>query len=155
MACLAMVHTTQRAFATLLPSKQMQHSRVRKPPQARRRVCLRKLSRGTIIAANGLSRIVNRAGCGPITGSTGMEMGWIAWIIVGLIAGLLARFIVPGQEPGGLLITIILGIVGGIVGGFLGGLLGLGAGGFIWNIILATIGAIVLIVIYNAVRRRA
>ncbi len=83
-----------------------------------------------------------------------MEMGWITWIIVGAIAGLLAKWIVPGREPGGIIVTIILGIVGGLLGGWLANLLGLGTGGFIWNIILATIGAILLILIYNAVTRR-
>lgn len=83
-----------------------------------------------------------------------MEQGWIAWIIIGLIAGALAKWIVPGREPGGIIVTIILGIVGGLLGGWLAGLLGLGAGGFIWSIVLATLGAIILIFIYNAVARR-
>ena len=75
----------------------------------------------------------------------------IFWIIVGLIAGALAKFIMPGDDPGGFIITIILGIAGAIVGGFLASLIGIGGGGTIWTIIIATIGAIILLAIYRAV----
>ena len=75
----------------------------------------------------------------------------IGWIIIGLIAGALAKFVMPGDDPGGFIITIILGIAGALVGGFLAGLIGIGGGGIIWTIIIATIGAIVLLAIYRAV----
>ena len=75
----------------------------------------------------------------------------IFWIIVGLIAGALAKFVMPGDDPGGFIITIILGIAGAIVGGFLASLIGIGGGGIIWTIIIATIGAIILLAIYRAV----
>jgi uncharacterized membrane protein YeaQ/YmgE (transglycosylase-associated protein family) len=75
----------------------------------------------------------------------------IFWIIVGLIAGALAKFIMPGDDPGGFIITILLGIAGTIVGGFLASLIGIGGGGTIWTIIIATIGAIILLAIYRAV----
>ncbi len=75
----------------------------------------------------------------------------IGWIIIGGIAGALAKFIMPGDDPGGFVITIILGIAGALVGGFLASLIGLGGGGFIWSIIIATIGAIILLAIYRAV----
>jgi uncharacterized membrane protein YeaQ/YmgE (transglycosylase-associated protein family) len=75
----------------------------------------------------------------------------IFWIIVGLIAGALAKFVMPGDDPGGFIITIILGIAGAIVGGFLASLIGIGGGGTIWTIIIATIGAIILLAIYRAV----
>jgi len=74
----------------------------------------------------------------------------IFWIIVGLIAGALAKFIMPGDDPGGFIITILLGIAGAIVGGFLASLIGIGGGGTIWTIIIATIGAIILLAIYRA-----
>jgi uncharacterized membrane protein YeaQ/YmgE (transglycosylase-associated protein family) len=73
----------------------------------------------------------------------------IFWIIVGLIAGALAKFIMPGDEPGGFIITIILGIAGAVVGGFLASLIGIGGGGLIWSVIIATIGAIILFVVYR------
>jgi len=75
----------------------------------------------------------------------------IFWIIVGLIAGALAKFVMPGDDSGGFIITILLGIAGAIVGGFLASLIGIGGGGIIWTIIIATIGAIILLAIYRAV----
>lgn len=82
----------------------------------------------------------------------GESMGIITWIIVGLIAGALGKLIMPGDDPGGIIVTILLGMVGAIVGGFIvQGLLGLGGGGFIWSILVATLGAIILLAIYRMV----
>jgi len=79
-------------------------------------------------------------------------IGIIAWIIIGLIAGGLGKLIMPGDDPGGIIVTILLGIAGAFVGGFITqNLLGLGSGGFIWSIIVATLGAIILLVIYRLV----
>lgn len=75
----------------------------------------------------------------------------IGWIIIGLIAGALGKLIMPGDDPGGVFVTMLLGIAGAFVGGFLASLVGLGGGGFIWTIIVATIGAIILLAIYRAV----
>jgi uncharacterized membrane protein YeaQ/YmgE (transglycosylase-associated protein family) len=75
----------------------------------------------------------------------------IGWIIIGAIAGALGKLIMPGDDPGGIIVTILLGIAGAFVGGFLASLIGLGGGGFIWTIIIATIGAIILLAIYRAV----
>jgi uncharacterized membrane protein YeaQ/YmgE (transglycosylase-associated protein family) len=75
----------------------------------------------------------------------------IFWIIVGGVAGALAKLIMPGDDPGGFIITILLGIAGAIVGGFLASLIGIGGGGWIWSIIIATIGAIILLVIYRLI----
>jgi uncharacterized membrane protein YeaQ/YmgE (transglycosylase-associated protein family) len=77
-------------------------------------------------------------------------MGIITWIIIGAIAGALAKLIMPGDDPGGIIVTILLGIVGAFVGGFLTSLVGIGGGGFIWTIIVATVGAIILLAIYRA-----
>jgi uncharacterized membrane protein YeaQ/YmgE (transglycosylase-associated protein family) len=73
----------------------------------------------------------------------------IAWIIIGLVAGALAKLIMPGDDPGGIIVTILIGIAGAFVGGFLASLIGLAEGGLIWTIIIATIGAIVLLAIYR------
>lgn len=81
-------------------------------------------------------------------------MGIITWIIIGLIAGALAKLIMPGDDPGGIIITIIIGMVGSVLGGFLASLVGLGGGGLIWSIIVAVIGAIILLAIYRAVAGR-
>ncbi len=82
----------------------------------------------------------------------------IGWIIIGAIAGALGKLLMPGDDPGGIIVTILLGIAGAFVGGFLASLVGLGEGGFIWTIIVATIGAIILLAIYRALaggRRRS
>jgi uncharacterized membrane protein YeaQ/YmgE (transglycosylase-associated protein family) len=79
-------------------------------------------------------------------------------IIVGLIAGALARFLVPGRDPMSIGATIVLGILGSFVGGFLADVLfrddttdrGLSPAGLIGSVI----GAIVLLLIYNAVTNR-
>jgi uncharacterized membrane protein YeaQ/YmgE (transglycosylase-associated protein family) len=84
-------------------------------------------------------------------------MGIIAWIVVGLIAGILAKLIMPGDDPGGFIITTIIGIVGAFVGGFVMQQLlgGTGLTGFsIWSILVATLGAIILLAIYRLVAPR-
>ena len=78
----------------------------------------------------------------------------IGWIIIGAIAGALAKLIMPGDDPGGMIVTILIGIAGAFVGGFLASLIGIGGGGVIWTIIIATIGAIILLAIYRAVAGR-
>jgi uncharacterized membrane protein YeaQ/YmgE (transglycosylase-associated protein family) len=83
-------------------------------------------------------------------------VGLISWIVVGLIAGLLARWITPGPDPGGIIVTVLVGMAGASVGGFLVGILGgAGATGLnIWSILVATIGALLLLFLYNLVARR-
>ena len=83
-------------------------------------------------------------------------MGLISWIVVGLVAGLLARWITPGPDPGGIIVTVLVGMAGASVGGFLVRILGgAGATGLnIWSILVATIGALLLLFIYNLVARR-
>ncbi len=78
-------------------------------------------------------------------------MGIISWVVVGLIAGLLARLVVPGDGPRGLIVTTVVGMVGAVVGGTLIGLLGgVGATGLnVWSVLVATLGAIVLLFVYR------
>ena len=82
-------------------------------------------------------------------------MGIISWIFLGLIAGALAKFLVPGKDPGGFIVTILIGIVGAIVGGFLGSFIGLGrVESFdLGGIVVATLGAIILLVLYRLFRK--
>ena len=85
-------------------------------------------------------------------------MGIIAWLVVGAIAGVLAGYLVKGDEGLGLIGRIALGIVGALVGGFLAGLLLPGEdyinGINLTTIITATIGAVIVVVAYNALRGR-
>src|SRR5438876_5023780 len=76
--------------------------------------------------------------------------GIIAWLVVGLIAGFLASLVMRGGGYG-IVGDIIVGLVGTLIGGFLASLLGIGAGGLIGTIIIAFIGACILIAILRAV----
>ncbi len=59
----------------------------------------------------------------------------------------------PGNDPGGFIITILLGIAGALVGGFIASALGFGGvnGLNIWSIVIAILGAILLLFIYRLV----
>lgn len=86
-------------------------------------------------------------------------MGIISWLVVGAIAGVLAGYLVKGDEGLGLIGRIALGIVGALVGGFLAGVLLPGGGDYVnginlTTIITATIGAVIVVVAYNALRGR-
>ena len=81
-------------------------------------------------------------------------MSIIGWIILGLIAGFIASKIV-NREGEGFFLDIILGIVGALVGGWLFEFFGkTGVTGFnLYSMFVAIIGAIVVLVVYHAVRR--
>ena len=85
-------------------------------------------------------------------------MGIISWIILGLIAGFIGSKIVNRQGQG-FWLDIVLGIIGALVGGFLFDMFGAsGVTGLnIYSMIVAVVGAVVVLLIYNAVtgRRRA
>ena len=85
-------------------------------------------------------------------------MGILTWIILGLVAGVIGKLIMPGDDPGGFIITILLGIAGALVGGFIASALGFGTvSGFnLGSIVIAVLGAILLLLIYRlVVGRRA
>ena len=83
-------------------------------------------------------------------------MGIISWIVIGAFAGLVARRIVPGPDPARSIITIILGIAGASLGGFtIGVLAGSGTTSFdVWTMLVATLGAIMLLYLYGQFVRR-
>jgi uncharacterized membrane protein YeaQ/YmgE (transglycosylase-associated protein family) len=82
-------------------------------------------------------------------------MGILAWIVLGLLAGAIAKAIMPGKDPGGILVTMLIGIVGAFLGGFLGNMItGSGLTGFsLWSLLLAIIGALILLWIYRMTTR--
>ena len=81
-------------------------------------------------------------------------MGILAWIILGLISGFIASKIV-NKSGEGILLDIVLGIVGALVGGWLfnqfghSGVTGLN----LYSMLVAVVGAILVLVIYHAIRR--
>jgi uncharacterized membrane protein YeaQ/YmgE (transglycosylase-associated protein family) len=81
-------------------------------------------------------------------------MGWIAWIVLGLVAGFIGSKIV-NKSGEGLLLDIILGIIGAVVGGWVFSFFGAhGVTGFnIYSLIVAVIGAVIVLVVYHAIRR--
>jgi uncharacterized membrane protein YeaQ/YmgE (transglycosylase-associated protein family) len=83
------------------------------------------------------------------------DMGIISWIILGLIAGFIGSKIVDKQGQG-LWLNIALGIIGALVGGFLFSFFGVsGVTGLnIWSMIVAIVGSVVVLLIYNAVTAR-
>jgi uncharacterized membrane protein YeaQ/YmgE (transglycosylase-associated protein family) len=83
-------------------------------------------------------------------------MGILSWIVLGLIAGFIASKIV-NKTGSGMTMDIALGVVGAIVGGFLASFLGIGGvtGFNFGSIIIAVIGAVVVLLVYRAVASRA
>jgi Predicted membrane protein len=80
-------------------------------------------------------------------------MSFVWWILVGLIAGWATGKIMKGSGYG-VLMDIGLGIVGAIVGGMLLGVLGISTpGGLLPTILLAILGAVVVVVVVRLLRR--
>ena len=78
-------------------------------------------------------------------------MSIFGWIILGLIAGFIGSKIVNSQGQG-FWLNIALGIIGALVGGFLFSLFGSeGVTGLnIWSMVVAIVGSVVVLLIYNA-----
>jgi uncharacterized membrane protein YeaQ/YmgE (transglycosylase-associated protein family) len=81
----------------------------------------------------------------------------LAWILFGFLAGALARLVTPGKHPHGCMTTIAIGIAGAVLGGLGGSVLfdrkvqwHFGLGPFA----LAVLGAVILLLFLQAVRRR-
>jgi uncharacterized membrane protein YeaQ/YmgE (transglycosylase-associated protein family) len=70
--------------------------------------------------------------------------GWLGWILIGLIAGALAGRVVRGRGFG-CLVDIVVGIAGAFIGGILVGYFVQGAAGFWESLVVAFIGAVVLL----------
>jgi uncharacterized membrane protein YeaQ/YmgE (transglycosylase-associated protein family) len=81
-------------------------------------------------------------------------MGFLSWIIVGLIAGIIAKLIMG--DSFGWIITIVLGIVGAFVGGWAFSLFGGPSvtGINLMSILVAVVGAVIVLAIYGLIVRR-
>lgn len=84
-------------------------------------------------------------------------LGILGWIVLGALAGWIASIITGTSSRQGCLMDIVVGIVGALVGGFVFGLLGgTGVTGFnLGSLIVAVIGAVIVLLIYKAIRGRA
>ncbi|HHT86205.1 MAG TPA: GlsB/YeaQ/YmgE family stress response membrane protein [Clostridiales bacterium] len=83
-------------------------------------------------------------------------MGIIGWLIIGALAGWIASLITGNDEKMGAWLNILVGIVGAFVGGLVMNLLGgRGVTGFnIWSLLVSTLGAVIILLIVNAIRRK-
>jgi uncharacterized membrane protein YeaQ/YmgE (transglycosylase-associated protein family) len=86
---------------------------------------------------------------------------FFSWVVLGLIAGALAKLIMPGDQKGGCLLTILLGVIGAVIGGWLGQFATflptediVSGWPSIGQIVTATTGALVLLIVLRLVSRK-
>lgn len=77
-------------------------------------------------------------------------MGIIVWLIIGLVAGWLASLVM--KSPHGILMDLVLGLVGSLIGGFLASaLFGWNPNSITGSLVVAFVGAVILIAIQRAI----
>jgi uncharacterized membrane protein YeaQ/YmgE (transglycosylase-associated protein family) len=84
-------------------------------------------------------------------------VGILGWILFGLLAGAVARALTPGRQAIGCFGTLAVGVVGALLGGLLGEAVFGDEVDFGWDLkpfALAVAGAVVLLLLLNALRRR-
>jgi uncharacterized membrane protein YeaQ/YmgE (transglycosylase-associated protein family) len=80
-------------------------------------------------------------------------VGFFMALIIGALAGWLAEKLTRSDH--GLFMNIIMGVIGAVVGNFLLRMLGVGpAIGFWGNLLSATVGAVIVIIVFRAIRGR-
>jgi uncharacterized membrane protein YeaQ/YmgE (transglycosylase-associated protein family) len=79
--------------------------------------------------------------------------GLIVWLIVGAIAGYLASKVLTGKGMG-IIWDIVVGILGAFVGGWLASIANISVGNIFVEIVVAFVGAVILLVIFRAVTSR-
>lgn len=75
-------------------------------------------------------------------------------IIIGFIAGLIARAVHPGDDKAGFFVTVALGIAGSLLATYGGRMLGFYADGSSAGIIASIVGAVIILFIYNFLRKK-
>ena len=88
----------------------------------------------------------------------GGGVGWIGTLIIGGLAGWIAEKVTKSDM--GILMNIVVGIIGAFIGAFLANLLGLRLGevfqGWFWgNLIVAVVGAVILLAVFKMFRQRS
>ena len=79
-------------------------------------------------------------------------MGIVSWIVIGLLAGWLAGRLT--NSPRGLLRNLAVGMIGAVLGGFLAQRLGITVAQTFWGeLITAIVGAVILLGLWQAIRR--
>lgn len=79
----------------------------------------------------------------------------IGVIVIGAIVGLIAKFLVPGRDPGGFIVTPLIGIGGALVATYLGQFLHIYEPGQNAGFIASVVGAIIILLVYRAIRGRS
>ena len=73
--------------------------------------------------------------------------------LTGLVVGAIARFLMPGEQKMGWIMTILLGICGSIAATYGGQALGIYQAGQAAGFIGAVVGAVVLLLLYGALKK--
>jgi len=83
-------------------------------------------------------------------------MSLFVWILLGLVAGFIGSHLVNHRGEG-VVLDVLLGVVGAIIGGWIFHLFGhIGVTGLnLYSIVVATVGAVVFLVLYHTIRRHA
>src|ERR1700761_8895160 len=89
-----------------------------------------------------------------VTNFERMNMSIVSWILLGLIAGFLGSKIV-NRHGEGIFLDIVLGVIGAVLGGYLFSFFGAGrvTGLNLYSVLVATVGAIVVLAVYHGIRR--
>jgi uncharacterized membrane protein YeaQ/YmgE (transglycosylase-associated protein family) len=80
-------------------------------------------------------------------------VGWFATIIIGILAGFIAEKVTSRDD--GLITNLIVGLIGALLGGWLAGVLGITYNGWWASLLVSTVGAVVLLFIWGAIRGRS
>jgi len=92
----------------------------------------------------GRTHPTRRAGSSQLPRGDLVIANLVVWLIVGLIAGYLASKVLRGKGMG-LPMDVVVGLLGAMLGGFLAGIAGISFGGFLSEVIVAFVGAILLL----------